>query len=186
MAGHHSLMSNDTRETILRRATALLDERGSEAVTLRALGDAIGLSRQAPYRHFHDKTALLAGVAAKSFQELEANLAAALSAAEASGHDALELVMLAFVDWALRHPRRYELMISPALHENAELVATAQSAYALFAEGLARRIGAQPDPTTTAAIFALAHGVVDLAISGLFDDKGLEPDKIVRRLLPAS
>lgn len=176
-------MSTETRDALLRRATEMVDREGPDAVTLRSLGDAVGLSRQAPYRHFHDKTALLAAIAAASFAELEVHLSRALRASDETGADALEAVVSAFIDWASQHPSRYALMIRPALRSDASLVRNAQAAHARFADALLRRPGGQADATTTAAVFALAHGVVDLANSGVFRIKGLDPKRIAKRLI---
>ena len=54
-----------TREALLDAATDLLDEGGPVAVTLREVGHRAGLSHNAPYKHFADKNALLAAVAAR-------------------------------------------------------------------------------------------------------------------------
>ena len=44
-------------------AVRLIGEDGLDAVTLRGLGSAAGVSRRAPYRHFARKEDLLAAVA---------------------------------------------------------------------------------------------------------------------------
>ena len=51
----------DTRSALLGAAAGLLEERGIEAVTLRAVGERAGVSRQAPYKHFADKEASVVG-----------------------------------------------------------------------------------------------------------------------------
>ena len=48
-----------TKDRILASAMRLLDAGGPGAVTLRAVGDAAGISQTAPYRHYEDKRALL-------------------------------------------------------------------------------------------------------------------------------
>ena len=52
-----------TRAAILDAAAALLEDRGPESVTLRAVGEAAGVSRSAPYRHYADKAALMRALA---------------------------------------------------------------------------------------------------------------------------
>src|SRR4051812_41063542 len=54
-----------TRETLIDVATRLLDAGGVEAVTLREVGHQAGVSHNAPYKHFANKEALLAAVAAR-------------------------------------------------------------------------------------------------------------------------
>ncbi|HEX7170798.1 MAG TPA: helix-turn-helix domain-containing protein, partial [Rubrobacter sp.] len=55
--------NRDTRSALLGAAAGLLEGRGIEAVTLRAVGERAGVSRQAPYKHFADKEALLSVLA---------------------------------------------------------------------------------------------------------------------------
>ena len=52
-----------TRESILREALTLVDEKGFDALSLRTLGKRLGVSQAAFYRHIPDKAALLDGVA---------------------------------------------------------------------------------------------------------------------------
>ncbi len=50
---------------MLDAAAGLLEEGGLGAVTLRAVGERVGVSRQAPYNHFADKATLLSVLAAR-------------------------------------------------------------------------------------------------------------------------
>jgi AcrR family transcriptional regulator len=54
-----------TRDDLIEVATGLLDRGGVAAVTLREVGRLAGVSHNAPYKHFADKQALLAAVAAR-------------------------------------------------------------------------------------------------------------------------
>src|SRR4028118_763436 len=54
----------DTRVALLEAAAGLLEGGGVGAVTLRAVGERAGVSRQAPYNHFADKGVLLSVLAA--------------------------------------------------------------------------------------------------------------------------
>lgn len=59
-----------TAERLIAAASVLLDAGGEEAVTLRAVGHAVGVSHNAPYKHFKDRGALLAAVAMVDFKML--------------------------------------------------------------------------------------------------------------------
>jgi AcrR family transcriptional regulator len=50
------------REDYVAAALAFIDAQGYEALTLRSLGDAVGASHTALYRHFPDRDALLTAV----------------------------------------------------------------------------------------------------------------------------
>ena len=78
-------MASDTRDTLVAVAAQLLDEGGPEAVTLREVGHRAGVSHNAPYKHFADKEALLAAVAA--FEREEHKLSPARIAEHARSFD---------------------------------------------------------------------------------------------------
>ena len=65
---HHG----DLRAALLKVATAEIERVGYESLSLRELAEKLGVSRAAPYRHFADRRALLAAVAAEGFDELTA------------------------------------------------------------------------------------------------------------------
>lgn len=51
-----------TSETLARAALAFIDEHGVEALTLRALGQEVGMHHTAVYRHYRNKNELLRAV----------------------------------------------------------------------------------------------------------------------------
>ena len=55
----------------------VIQAQGVEMLTLRAVGERLGVSRTALYRHFADKSALLAAVAREGFRTLRLELLAA-------------------------------------------------------------------------------------------------------------
>jgi len=65
---HHG----DLRAALLKVATAEIERVGYESLSLRELAEKLGVSRAAPYRHFADRRALLAAIAAEGFDELTA------------------------------------------------------------------------------------------------------------------
>ena len=56
---HHG----DLSRALLQEALRTIEKGGVAALTLRAVGTKLGVSRTALYRHFADKSALLAAVA---------------------------------------------------------------------------------------------------------------------------
>ncbi len=65
---HHG----DLRSALIKAATAEIERGGYENLSLRELAESLGVSRAAPYRHFADRRALLAAVAADGFERLTA------------------------------------------------------------------------------------------------------------------
>jgi TetR/AcrR family tetracycline transcriptional repressor len=65
-SGRHRL----TRELVLAEARRLLDERGLDALSMRALAERLGVSTMALYNHVSDKQDLFQGIAEAVVQEL--------------------------------------------------------------------------------------------------------------------
>src|SRR5918999_542863 len=98
----------DTRAALLGAAAGLLEGHGMAAVTLRAVGERAGVSRQAPYKHFADKEELLSVVAAGYFDRVGGEVAEAAGAAGGGLQEAGELpgddpVKLAALMYATAH-----------------------------------------------------------------------------------
>jgi AcrR family transcriptional regulator len=65
-AYHHG----DLRPSLVRAATEVLEQQGISGLSLRGAARRAGVSHAAPYRHFPDREALLAVVAAQGYARL--------------------------------------------------------------------------------------------------------------------
>lgn len=104
------------REEILDAALAIADERGLDAVSMRAVADRIGVTPMALYRHVKDKAALLDGLVGR--------LLAALLPSDAGREQAWDrrLIALAYAcrETTQRHPWAAHLLFSrPAVTPEA-------------------------------------------------------------------
>ena len=104
---HHG----DLRAALLKNAAEMIAEGGVESVTMRALSRRIGVFRTAPYRHFANKAALLAGVAEEGFQRLQQCLAA-VKVQEEDILTRFREMGIAYVQFAVENPSHYRLMFS--------------------------------------------------------------------------
>jgi AcrR family transcriptional regulator len=102
------MAKGSTTERIATAAGKLLDRSGTEAVTMRRVAKAVGITPMALYRHFANREALLNALADAGFEEL----AARLEAAAPSGGPERRLWgnLDVFLDFALEKPRLFELM----------------------------------------------------------------------------
>jgi AcrR family transcriptional regulator len=179
---HHG----DLRRALLQEAVRTIATAGVEALTLREVGRRLGVSRTAMYRHFSDKSALLAAVAREGFQTFAADLRAAWNEAQGTQRG-LELMGTAYIGFAVAHPSHYRVMFSgdfPHLcAKDPELQADAAASFdtlvqalaALQATGVVRR-----DELVIQAqfVWAIVHGIARLAIDGQLgppDSGRLEP-----------
>jgi AcrR family transcriptional regulator len=178
-----------TYDALVEAAGSLMDAGGLEAVTLREVGHAVGLSHNAPYKHFQDKQALLAAVAAR---ELTYRSAALDEVREQHDSDAetLRAALHGYVAWALARPVRFKLVYGPWTRGSPELDEAALAARSRLVKIVAgaQDEGYQPkvDPERLMALLlALAHGAVDLALSGHLSNWSdrAGPDDLVDDLL---
>ena len=95
----------DTREKILAAARKAFDRHGLDGLSLRKVAAKVGITPMAIYRHFDSKEALVDALVLDALEDWSARVAA-LPAAE--GIARLEQVGEAFLDFALREPRRFE------------------------------------------------------------------------------
>jgi AcrR family transcriptional regulator len=174
---HHG----NLRVALVDAALELVDREGVEALTLRAVARAAGVSPAAPYRHFTDKRALLAAVAEEGFRLL----ASALRGAGDAGADPRARFGArgnAYVAFATRHPSHFRVMFGRELADRSGypgLQDAAQSAFDALVEGVrdAQKAGAmrEADPrelglTAWAAMHGLAMLFLDGRLQRLYGD----------------
>ena len=172
-------MAETTKEQLVSAASRLLDRGGQAAVTLRAVAEQVGVSHNAPYRHFRDRSALLAAVAERDFERLRRAFDDALGAHEDAA-EALRAAAAAYVEYARRHRARYRLLFSdPGLVPEPRLQEAALDSFRAFGAIVARgqETGVLPQVDTaklTGLIYAALHGAVDLELGGRAQEsKGL-------------
>jgi AcrR family transcriptional regulator len=97
-----------TAQRIASAARRLLDREGAEAVTMRRVAEAVGITPMAVYRHYPDRAGLLNSLANQGFEELAVQLAGK----RFSGSVEQRLTRMAdiYVDHALKSPQLFELM----------------------------------------------------------------------------
>lgn len=100
--------TDSTGKSIAAAARHILDEEGSDAVTMRRVAEAVNITPMAIYRHYDAREGLLNALAEEGF----ADLAARIARKRFEGSAAVRLAKMAeiYLDHALKHPRLFELM----------------------------------------------------------------------------
>ncbi|WP_375386354.1 TetR/AcrR family transcriptional regulator [uncultured Microbacterium sp.] len=171
------MTTEPTRDRIVRVAREIAEADGISAVTLRAVGTAAGVSRAAPYRHFRDKSDLLAAVAEDGLRRIQH----ALQSAGKDSDDAkarLDAALQAYIARARAEPAVYTLIYSAdlATDEHPELTRAGLDAYETFV-GLIDRVLHDRAASKTAAskLWAATHGAITLTLAGHgTKEKGLD------------
>ena len=97
-----------SRERILRAAIELADEHGIESLTMRKLGQALGVEAMSLYNHVANKDDLLNGITELIISEVE------LPSADEEWDAALRKIAISAHDALSRHAWACNLMLSPA------------------------------------------------------------------------
>lgn len=163
---HHG----DLRNSLIEAATRILDDEGIKALSLRAVARRAGVSQAAPYRHFVDKEALLAAVAADGFTLLSKSMNDAVADAEPGPSAKIRALGRGYVAFATSYPSRVRLMFTHEIPDwsiHAGLIEAANEAYAIISVAVHERLsqpGAAPvDPKlATVAAWAGVHGLATL------------------------
>src|SRR5688572_5947114 len=95
---HHG----DLRRALIEEAVRTIQHDGIDGLTLRAVGQRLRVSRTALYRHFADKSALLAAVARDGFRMLRTSLVEAWNQG-GGGRAGFDAMGLAYVRFAVAH-----------------------------------------------------------------------------------
>jgi AcrR family transcriptional regulator len=166
---HHG----DLSRALLQEALRTIEKGGVAALTMRAIGTKLGVSRTALYRHFADKSALLAAVATEGFRTLRLRTQEAWQK-HGGGREGMEAMGEAYVRFAVVHPAHYRVMFGGHVRDaspDSELAKEGAGAFQVLVDalisqqeqGLVRR----DNPLALAQyIWANVHGIAMLAIDG--------------------
>jgi AcrR family transcriptional regulator len=179
-----------TADRISQAALAILEVQGPEAVSMRRVAGAVGITPMAIYHHFPNREALLNAVAAQEF----ATFLSYIEARPMRGSPETQLIsaMEAYIDYAFDRPRIFDYVFaqprpgarrypddfrarrSPTLNPIADAVRAAMRA------GVLRK-----DDVWEVALelWALTHGYVALYRAGRFNLTEKEFRVLVRRAL---
>src|SRR3954451_1289442 len=160
------------REEILRAAAHLLEENGREdAVTLRAIARAVGISAPSIYAHFDDREQILDAVVAEAFEDLSEAISIAVEQ-QTDPVRRLDAGVRAYVEFGRQRPQRYRVLFGrigdggPFEGGRAELSGPAgETAFGLLVDGITGCVRAGVSDSTdphgdAAALWAALHGFV--------------------------
>ena len=179
-AYHHG----DLRSALVASAVQLVEQHGPAAFSLREAARDVGVSPNAAYRHFEDKSSLMTAAAAAGFADMAERMQAAM--AQRSGRrgtapavERFKAVGRAYVEFACEHPHLFRLMFSewgagclgPAAAPPAVTPWTLLGAAldGLVADGLLSPIQREGAELKS---WSVVHGIASLAIEGLAAEPG--------------
>jgi AcrR family transcriptional regulator len=183
---HHG----DLRRALVDAAAELVTCCGPAAVSLREVARIVGVSHNAPYRHFPTREALLAAVAGRGYEILFERMSK-LPPDDDPGRR-LSACGSCYIEFALKHRGIYQLMFSDEIQKSAhpELRAVAENAF----DALERRVAALnpkvPLMLATLNVWAMVHGIAHLILDNQLKKHVEDPDykwliEVANRILVA-
>jgi AcrR family transcriptional regulator len=158
------------RQGLVAAALRILEDQGVDAVTLRAVAAASGVSRQAPYHHFADKSALMAAVGADGFRALSLAMETRMAKAD-TALGRLTACGVAYVAFAVESPALFRLMFGGAgdnFVSDADLARARARSYVVLNAALQAIGMVAPEELELKglAAWSLVHGLAELINKG--------------------
>jgi len=163
---HHG----NLRKELLSVSLKLLDELGSDGVTIRAAAREAGVSHAAPVNHFKDRKALLTGVAIQLFDDLSKSIKRKVRKVDGKPADTVAAFADGLINYGLKYPNRYRLLWRWDIidGEDPNLQEAMESLYKELTDEVSKSRKKKPfDKHTVAiAIWSLTHGYVSMRLEG--------------------
>ena len=173
---HHG----DLKQALVLRGMEVLADHPAEALSFRSLAADLGVTKNAPYRHFRDRAHFLGALINQGYHMLYEHMVTGSESKEEDGpvfrRQAVSAMGRAYMDFAVHHRQLYRLMNLPlSCSLDEEHSVWPRRALALLASTLSGSTH-RMDENSTAAAWAYIHGLVLLRIDSLFPDHLDEPD----------
>lgn len=168
-AYHHG----DLRAALIAAAREALETMRPEDITLKSLAVRLGVSQPAPYRHFANRDALLAAVAADGFVRFREAMETAQASAEGSGR--FMAASLAYLEFGRANRGVYRLMFASSLLSTADdepLHDASRASFELLLQGVAESAPPETVQATAVWIWSTLHGLVMLDAEGMLGGPG--------------
>ena len=159
---------SDLKEACIQAAREVIAEQGVESLSMRDVSRKLGVSHQAPYRHFPSRDHLLAEIMRRCFVEF----AHYLDGNEVPGIEAVGFSGMGerYIAYAQNKPLEYRLMFGtpwPEAAQHPELIEHAKHAFDLLRQNLRRKQGNEPAKHAQADLDALfiwsaLHGMASI------------------------
>ena len=176
------------RERYLDEAYGIIAEKGLEALSIREVARRLGVSHQAPYKHFASRDHILAGVVARTYAEFSRHLEARPRSDEPERD--LYNMGIAYLAYARANPLKYRLMFGTPLPEpgrHPDMMEEAHRAFDILRKRLSsmprKPLGDGPDTASDAGhdamfVWSTLHGFASIAASDAVATLGMSGDDL--------
>ena len=169
-------MAQTLREKVLMAAVKYVADNGPDGLSFRQIAADAGVSHQAPYHHFGDRSSIFSEIALEGFKKFSAAMSGPVRADE----DSESCVRLCerYVDFAIANKGHFRVMFRADLcqiGESPETQKAADDAFDTLLDAVSEMVGdsASIDEirVQATAMWSLAHGLATLIIDGPLEKK---------------
>ena len=164
----------DVRRLVLDAAIAIIELEGAESLSMREVARRAGVSHQAPYHYFGDRSGIFAAISEEGFT----GLAQAFRDVHETEMPAAKAGFIAYLNFAREHVGHFRVMFRNDICGVATHALTQTAADSAFEElrlMVSRITGPEIDPnkafTFAAMLWSLSHGLATLVIDGPLPNK---------------
>ena len=164
----------DVRRLVLDAAIAIIELEGAESLSMREVARRAGVSHQAPYHYFGDRSGIFAAISEEGFT----GLAQAFRDVHETEMPAAKAGFIAYLNFAREHVGHFRVMFRNDICGVATHALTQTAADSAFEElrlMVSRITGSEIDPnkafTFAAMLWSLSHGLATLVIDGPLPNK---------------
>jgi len=164
----------DVRRLVLDAALDIITSTGAESLSMREVARRAGVSHQAPYHYFGDRSGIFAAISEEGFSAL----AGAFRDVDFSNTSAAKAGFIAYLNFARSHVGHFRVMFRQdicGVTDNEETANAASSAFDELLQMVERTIGSSVDPkaahTFAFTMWSQAHGLATLVIDGPLPQK---------------
>ena len=164
----------DVRRLVLDSALDIITSTGAESLSMREVARRAGVSHQAPYHYFGDRSGIFAAISEEGFT----GLAQAFRDVHETNMPAAKAGFIAYLNFSRAHIGHFRVMFRNDIcgvttHPSTQIAA--DSAFDELRLMVARITGPEIDPnnafTFATMLWSLAHGLATLVIDGPLPNK---------------
>jgi AcrR family transcriptional regulator len=164
------------REKVLKAAVKYIADSGPDGLSFRQIAADAGVSHQAPYHHFGDRSVIFSEIALQGFRKFTA----AMSAPAHVDEDSNLVVRMCerYVEFALANKGHFRVMFRADLchmDESPETQRAADDAFGTLLQAVGEILGSSSSideiRVQATAMWSVAHGLATLLIDGPLENK---------------
>ena len=164
----------DVRRLVLDAAIAIIETDGADSLSMREVARQAGVSHQAPYHYFGDRSGIFAAISEEGFT----GLAQAFRDVHETEMPAAKAGFIAYLNFSREHIGHFRVMFRNdicGVITHASTQTAADSAFEELRLMVARITGPEIDPnnafTFATMLWSLSHGLATLVIDGPLPNK---------------